>query len=63
MGWSLPIIGFRNTGGEGSADEVKPGDYKIFFSDPRTRENYIQWAPLLMAAEEYHAGHRKVDRP
>lgn len=33
-----------------------PGDYKIFFSDPRTRANYLQWAPFLLAAEDHHAG-------
>lgn len=44
-----------------NVDAYTPGDYKIFFADPRTREKYIQWAPLLMAAEDYHAGKRKVD--
>lgn len=38
----------------------KPGDFHIFFDDPRTREEYLQWAPLLLVAEEYHAGNRKV---
>ena len=38
----------------------KPGDYKQFFVDPRTRMNYLQWAPLLIAAEEYHAGNLKL---
>lgn len=33
----------------------KPGDFKQFFADPRTRQEYLKWAPLLMAAEEYHA--------
>jgi hypothetical protein len=37
----------------------KPGDYKIFFADPRTRADYLKWAPLLLEAEEYHAGNRK----
>ena len=31
----------------------KKGDYLQFFRDPRTREKYLQWAPLLMAAEDY----------
>lgn len=31
-----------------------PGDYKIFFADHRTRRNYLRWAPLLLAAEDYH---------
>jgi len=34
----------------------KPGDFKQFFSDPRTRREYLKWAPLLLAAEDYHAG-------
>ena len=34
----------------------KPGDYKRFLSDPRTRLEYLQWAPLMMAAEDYHGG-------
>lgn len=34
----------------------KPGDFLIFFRDPRTRRNYLKWAPLLLLAEEWHAG-------
>ncbi len=34
----------------------KPGDFKQFFEDPRTRQEYLKWAPLLLAAEDYHAG-------
>jgi hypothetical protein len=34
----------------------RPGDFKMFFSDPRTREEYLKWAPILIAAEEYYAG-------
>lgn len=33
-----------------------PGDFKQFFADPRTRQEYLKWAPLMMAAEDYHAG-------
>lgn len=40
----------------------KPGDYKQFFNDPRTREHYLQWAPFLLAAEEYHAGNIILNR-
>ena len=36
-----------------------PGDYKIFFSDPRTRADYLKWAPFLLAAEDHHAGKTK----
>lgn len=33
-----------------------PGDYKQFYADPRTRAEYLKWAPLLLAAEDFHAG-------
>lgn len=36
-----------------------PGDYKIFYNDPRTRADYLKWAPLLLAAEDYHAKKNK----
>jgi hypothetical protein len=38
----------------------KPGDFHKFFDDPRTRADYLQWAPLLLAAEDYHAGTREA---
>lgn len=34
----------------------KPGDFKQFFNDRRTRHEYLKWAPRLLAAEDYHAG-------
>lgn len=34
----------------------RPGDFKRFFADPRTRADYLKWAPLMLAAEDYHAG-------
>jgi len=34
-----------------------PGDYKQFFADPRTRAQYLQWAPMLLRAEDWHAEH------
>jgi len=43
-----------------NVDAYKPGDFHQFFDDPRTRADYLQWAPVLLAAEEYHAGNRKV---
>jgi len=36
-----------------------PGDFKQFFQDHRVRAKYMQWAPLLLAAEDYHAGSLK----
>lgn len=38
-----------------NVDAYKPGDYKQFYRDPRTREHYLQWAPLLISAEEWQA--------
>lgn len=31
----------------------RKGDFKIFFTDPRTRGEYLQWAPLLLEAEKW----------
>lgn len=36
----------------------RPGDFKQFFADPRTRANYLKWTPLLLEAEEFHTGNR-----
>ena len=44
-----------------NVEAYKPGDFKQFFADSRTREKYLQWAPLLLEAEEYHAGNRKEE--
>ena len=41
-------------------DAYTPGDFHQFFDDPRTREKYLQWAPMLIEAEEYKAGKREV---
>lgn len=43
-----------------NVDAYKPGDFRQFFADPRTRADYLRWAPMLLEAEEYHAGNRKV---
>jgi hypothetical protein len=39
-------------------DAYTPGDYRLFFDDPRTRANYLRWAPILLAAEDWHARRR-----
>lgn len=41
----------------------KPGDFRLFFNDPRSRCDYLKWAEFLLAAEEFHAGNRKVEEP
>lgn len=40
-----------------------PGDFKQFFADHRTRAEYLRWAPMLLEAEEYWAGKRKIADP
>lgn len=46
-----------------NVDAYRPGDFKAFFDDPRTRAEYLKWAPLLLEAEEFHAGNREVSDP
>ena len=41
-------------------DAYQSGDFKKFYADYRTRLVYLKWAPLLLAAEEYHAGNLQV---
>lgn len=41
----------------------KLGDFRQFFADPRTRAEYFKWAPLLLAAEDYHASLGAADAP
>lgn len=38
----------------------KPGDYKRFYLDCRTRSQYVRWAPLLLAAEDWWAKNRNA---
>lgn len=33
----------------------RPGDYKKFYADHRARAEYLQWAPMLLAAEDWWA--------
>lgn len=40
-------------------DAYRPGDFKQFFQDGRTRAEYLKWAPLLLTAEDYLAGKTK----
>ena len=50
-------------GGLFNVSAYKPGDYLQFFQDPRTRAQYIKWAPLLLAAEDHHAGKLEAQEP
>lgn len=38
----------------------QPGDFKRFFADGRTRQQYLKWGPMLIAAEEFHAGNKRA---
>jgi hypothetical protein len=40
----------------------KPGEHLQFFQDPRTRAKYMKWAPMLLAAEDFHAGKLKIGK-
>ncbi len=40
----------------------RPGDYLQFYADPRTRADYLKWAPLLLAAEDWHAAQADLRR-
>lgn len=42
-----------------NVDAYTPGDYKQFYADPRTRADYLKWAPLLLACEDHYAKKRK----
>lgn len=44
-----------------NASAYTPGDYKMFLADPRTRAEYIKWAPFLLGAEDFAAGKRKAE--
>jgi len=35
--------------------DYKPGDYKEFYADVRTRADYLDWAPDMLNAEDWHA--------
>jgi hypothetical protein len=38
-----------------------PGDFHMFYDDPRTRAGYLKWAPQLLTAEDFHGKKIKVD--
>ncbi len=41
----------------------KKGDYKQFFYDPRTREKYLEWSPILLLAEDFVSGKALAQMP
>jgi hypothetical protein len=40
-------------------DAYTPGDFHMFYDDPRTRADYLQWAPILLACEDWHHAQRQ----
>ena len=40
-----------------------PGDFHLFYDDPRTRADYLKWAPILLACEDWHKRRRDGDPP
>lgn len=42
-------------------DAYTPGDFHMFFDDPRTRADYMEWAPILLAAEDWHHARRNTE--
>lgn len=40
-------------------DAYTPGDFHMFYDDPRTRADYLQWAPILLACEDWHHARRE----
>jgi len=46
-----------------SVSAYTPGDFHRFFADPRTRMNYLRWAPFMLAAEDWHAAQAGQDLP
>jgi len=41
-------------------DAYTPGDFRMFFDDPRTRADYLKWAPILLACEDWHHARRQA---
>jgi len=40
-------------------DAYTPGDFHLFYDDPRLRADYLQWAPILLACEDWHHAQRE----
>lgn len=41
----------------------KPGEFKRFFADPRTRADYLKWAWALLMGEDFAAGKAEIQEP
>lgn len=56
----IPTVGSYPVDSLLNASAYTAGDFKLFYADPRTRAEYIQWAPFLLAAEDFANG--KIDK-
>lgn len=54
MSWRCPLKHLT------CIDTYTPGDFHMFYDDPRTRADYLKWAPILLAAEDWHHEHRRA---
>ena len=55
MTWRCPAAALM------CVDAYTPGDFHLFYDDPRTRADYLKWAPYLLAAEDWH--HKQKQTP
>jgi hypothetical protein len=39
-------------------DAYTPGDFHLFYDDPRVRADYLKWAPILLSCEDWHHARR-----
>jgi hypothetical protein len=42
-------------------DAYTPGDFHLFYDDPRVRADYLRWAPILLACEDWHHKRRAAE--
>ena len=40
-------------------DAYTPGDFHLFYDDPRVRADYLRWAPILLSCEDWHRERRE----
>jgi len=43
-------------------DAYTPGDFHLFYDDPRVRADYLRWAPILLACEDWHHARRQTTK-
>jgi hypothetical protein len=53
VGWRCPAEHLT------CVEAYTPGDFHLFYDDPRLRADYLQWAPILLACEDWHRARRQ----